>query len=284
MTERERKQKEADKVFEAELSRGNKQSELNITGRMTQRERIDAAEKARLENAALPTRLAQEAAKRQQELVDEVGGAGEPDPYIGTPRSRQRTGVPEIDPMPKGGIPEVHVKEQMKKIEADRTGLESAKPELRETLDLMNKVRAHPMKEASLGTAGGLARLTAEGQGFAKLHDQLIGKNLVAAYQKIKGTGPVGEREGENIAKAQSALNTATSQKDYDDALNTLETTLRGAVERAERKMKQPVTAYQKTPDDPYAPDLHQIGTRGGRKVEYIGGDPSKDSSYKTVR
>jgi hypothetical protein len=126
--------------------------------------------------------------------------------------------------------------------------------------------------------------MTAPGQGFAALHDQLIGKNLVAAYQKIKGTGPVGEREGENIAKAQTALRTATTKEDYDTALDTLETTLRGATERAERKMRQPVTAYQKTPDDPYAPDIGQIGTRGGKTVEYIGGDPSQDSSYKTVR
>jgi len=44
------------------------------------------------------------------------------------------------------------------------------------------------------------------------------------------------------------------------------------------------VTAYQKTPDDPYAPDIGQIGTRGGRTVEYIGGDPAKDTSYRTVR
>ena len=60
----------------------------------------------------------------------------------------------------------------------------------------MNKVRTHPAKEASLGTLGGLARLTAPGQGFAAIMEQLGGKNFVAGYQKIKGTGPVGEIEG----------------------------------------------------------------------------------------
>ena len=144
----------------------------------------------------------------------------------------------------------------------------------------MNKIRSHPAKEKSLGMLGGVAKLTAEGQGFAALHDQIIGKNLVAAYQKIKGTGPVGEREGENIAKAQTALRTAATQKDYDDALSTLETTMRGAVERAERKMKQPVTAYQKTPDDPYAPDLGE--KRGG--FEYIGGDPADKRNWKRAQ
>jgi hypothetical protein len=284
VNERERKQKEADKVFEAELSRGNKQSELNLTGRMDQKKRINENLRSDIELADLPARLHQEGLKRQQDLIDAGSGAGGPDPHLGTPRSRQRSGVPKVDPVPEGAIPEVWVKEQQKKIAADAEGLSAAKPELKETLDLIGQINAHPMKEASLGTAGGLARLTAGGQGFAALHEQLKGKNLVAAYQKIKGTGPVGEREGENIAKAQSALTTAANKEDYDKAISTLETSLRGAVERAERKMKQPVTAYQKTPDDPYAPDLGQIGTRGGKKVEYIGGDPAKDSSYKTVR
>jgi hypothetical protein len=209
------------------------------------------------------------------------------DRLLGTPQSPQRTGQPVVDPVPPGAIPAEWAKEQQKKIIADAAALENARPELRETLDLIAKVRAHPAKEASLGTFGGLARLTATGQGFAKLDEQLKGKNLVAAYQKIKGTGPVGEREGENIAKAQSALNTATSQKDYDDALATLENTLRGATERAERKMRQPVTAYQRTPNDPVAPDIGQIDATwsDGKVRQYIGGDPhDKEKSWKIVR
>jgi hypothetical protein len=209
------------------------------------------------------------------------------DALLGTPQSPQRTGQPVVDPVPPGAIPAEWAKEQQKKIIADAAALETARPELRETLDLIAKVRAHPAKEASLGTFGGLARLTATGQGFAKLDEQLKGKNLVAAYQKIKGTGPVGEREGENIAKAQSALSTATTQKDYDDALATLENTLRGATERAERKMRQPVTAYQRTPNDPVAPDIGQIDATwsDGKVRQYIGGDPhDKEKSWKIVR
>ena len=114
--------------------------------------------------------------------------------------------------------------------------------------------------------------------------EQLKGKNFLAGYQKLKGTGQISEIEGLKTEQAQARLNTAQTKKEFDSALDDLESSMRGAVERVERKMKQPVTAYQKTPDDPYAPDLGQIGTRGGRKVEYIGGDPSKDSSYKTVR
>ena len=53
----------------------------------------------------------------------------------------------------------------------------------------------------------------------------------MAAYQKIKSSGPVGEKEGENIAKSFSSLNLAATKEDYDKSLNTLETSLRGLVE-----------------------------------------------------
>jgi len=285
-TAREIRQNEANEWYKSQLKQVEKQNELNLTGLGTQHERLQESARRATDLKYQEGKLIEEGLKRQQGLIGRGGEQGA-DPYIGTPRSRQRSGVPEADPMPAGVIPEDWAKDQQKKISADATALESAKPELRETLDLMGKIRAHPSKEASLGTLGGLARLTAGGQGFSALHDQLIGKNLVAAYQKIKGTGPVGEREGENIAKAQTALKTATTKEDYDTALDTLETTLRGATERAERKMRQPVTAYQRTPNDPYAPDLGQIDDtwKDGKVRQYIGGDPhDKDKSWKIVR
>jgi hypothetical protein len=74
------------------------------------------------------------------------------------------------------------------------------------------------------------------------------------------------------------------NKTDYDKALDDMESSLRGSVERVERKLNQPVTAYQKTPNDPYAPDVHSIGMWKGKPMEYIGGDPANDSSYRTPR
>jgi len=267
---RARKDAENQELFKANIARTTKRDEQIQQAKMDQAQR---------EALALETR---------QKLVNygqnrlQAGAADHT--LLGTPQSPQRSGQPEADPPPPGVIPKDWAELQTKKIIADKDALDAVRPELKETLDLMKEIRTHPGKERSIGALGGLGRLTPEGQGFDALNTQLRGKNLVAAYQKIKGTGPVGEKEGENIAKAQSALSTATTLADYHKALDTLETTMRGAVERAERKMRQPVTAYQNTPDDPYAPDIGQVGTRGGRTVEYIGGDPSKDTSYRTVR
>jgi hypothetical protein len=261
--DRAARQKDADKVWEAQITRETEQAKQHITLRGDQAKRIQDWRKG---EAELPS-FAPTAPQGDQRAL------------LGTPQSPQRTG-PRIEPPIPGSIPKNWAESQQKKVEADQANLESARPELKEAIDLINKIHAHPAKEASIGTLGGLARLTAPGQGFAKLDEQLKGKNLVAAYQKIKGTGPVGEREGENIAKAQSALSTATTLADYNDALATLETTLRGAVERAERKLNHPVTAYQRSHDDPYAPDVGEV--RKG--YEYMGGDPENKASWKRVR
>ena len=260
---RTRRQTEADELFKAQVARDTKQVELHHTGRMNEQQRE------------------QELRKGRQELID--GGtapAGAEDPrLLGTPQSPQRTGVPRPDPMPPGVIPQDWAKDQQKKMSAAADNLEAAKPELAEALDLMKKIRVHPGKDQSIGFGGAVGRMTPTGQGFAALDEQLKGKNLVAAYQKVRGTGPVGQVEGENIAKAQAALTTAATKEDYDAALNTLEGTMRGALERAERKMNRPVTAYQNSPDDPHAPDIGQPSP-GGTKI-YIGGDPAKPTSWK---
>ena len=256
----------------------------------------------KIEDQKAARRAAQDAAlaaeqtrkKTAQELIDygqtRTPGAlgGRPDdPRLGTDASPQRTGIPTPDPMPSGVIPNEWAKDQAKKISATQDAFDTTRPELAEALDLMTKIRSHSGKARSIGLLGGLGQLTPEGQGFSALDTQLKGKNLVAAYQKIKGTGPVGEREGENIAKAQSALNTAATEKDYNTALDTLETTMRGAVERIERKLNRPVTAYQKTPDDPVAPDIGQIDDtwKDGKVRQYIGGNPrDKERSWKIIR
>jgi exonuclease VII small subunit len=221
-----------------------------------------------------------EAQKAAQERVTAPEQAPSDPQLLGTERSPQRTG-PRIEPVPPGDIPERWVKQEAEKIAKTKDSYEKAKPELTETVDIINKIRAHPAKPYATGMFSGITAATPQGKGFVALNEQLMGKNLVDAYQKLQGTGQIGEKEGANFAKARARLTTATTEKDYDDALQDLETTVRGTLERAQRNLKMPVTAYQKTPDDDYAPDVGEIGKRGGRVVEYIGGDPSKDSSYR---
>ena len=128
--DREARQKDADKLFEAQIARDTKQQELHLTGRMDQPTGSRSRARRNWSNG------------KSKRLIDGGGSAQGP--------SDQRSGRPEIDPVPKGAIPEVWVKDQQAKIAKTAETLDSAKPELAEAINLLNKARAHPAKEKSL--------------------------------------------------------------------------------------------------------------------------------------
>jgi len=219
------------------------------------------------------------ARKSQQETPTPLTGAPDDPRLLGTERSPQRTG-PRIEPVPPGDIPERWVKQEAEKITKTKDSYEKAKPELTETVDIINKIRAHPAKPYATGMFSGVTAATPQGKGFVALNEQLMGKNLVDAYQKLQGSGQIGEKEGANFAKARARLTTAATEKDYDEALQDLETTVRGTLERAQRNLKMPVTAWQNTQNDDYAPDIGQVK----KGHEYLGGNPADPRNWKAVR
>jgi len=219
------------------------------------------------------------ARKSTQETITPIEGGAVDPRLLGTPQSPQRTG-PRIEPVPPGDIPERWVKQEAEKIGKAKDSYEKAKPELTETVDIINKIRAHPAKPYATGMFSGITAATPQGKGFVALNEQLMGKNLVDAYQKLQGTGQIGEKEGANFAKARARLTTATTEADYDEALKDLETTVRGTLERAQRNLKMPVTAWQNTQNDDYAPDIGQVK----KGHEYLGGNPADPRNWKAVR
>jgi len=288
--ERAKQQALEDKKTEAEIARTTKREELRQQGLMDQDKRLWESRRSGIEVGDLPRKLQQEGEKRvqelqrgQQELIAPAGAAPQPN-LLGTPQSPQRSGIPTTPPVPPGITPqkwaELHAPEHQKNLAV----VESATPDVAESLSLLNKIREHPAREMGVGAFNKLYANTPQGAGFKALMDQLGGKNFLIGYQKLKGSGAISEIEGTKTEQAQARLTTAQDKTDFDNALNDLEGNLRSGLERAQRKINQPVTAYQNTPNDPVAPDIGQIGTRGGKMVEYIGGDPSKDSSYRTPR
>jgi len=117
--------------------------------------------------------------------------------------------------------------------------------------------------------------------------DQLVGKNFLAGYASLKGGGGnISNIEGSKTEQARGRVATAQTKEGFDSGLNDLETNMRTDLEVAQRKMNRPVTAWQHTPNDPYAPDVGQVGERKGKagEYEYLGGNPALDSSYRRVR
>jgi hypothetical protein len=243
---------------------------------LTQRHELTKLQEEQRAKADADIRAAR---KSQQETPTPLTGAPDDPRLLGTPQSPQRTG-PRIEPVPPGDIPERWVKQEAEKIAKGKDSYEKAKPELTDTVDIINKIRAHPAKPYATGMFSGITAATPQGKGFVALNEQLMGKNLVDAYDKLRGTGQIGEKEGQNFAKARARLTTAATEADYDDALKDLETTVRGTLERAQRNLKMPVTAWQNTQNDDYAPDIGQVK----KGHEYLGGNPADPRNWKAVR
>jgi hypothetical protein len=218
-----------------------------------------------------------------------AGGAAAPaapgtyDTRLGTEASPQRSGVPSIPPVPPGIAPDKWREAHTTKAIADTEAVEKAGPDFAENLRLLKLARAHPGKDSALGFFGKIARSTpgTDAAGFQAITDQIAGKNFLAAYQQLRGTGAISEMEGKKAEDAQARLSLAQNKEDYDRALVDFEQSLRRGMERAQRKVNAPVTAWRKDDDnESYAPD---VGERRG-SMEYIGGNPAEQSSWRKIK
>jgi hypothetical protein len=219
------------------------------------------------------------------------GGVVNPgaDPNLNTPQSRQRTGQPDMSAVPPGMTQNQWAEQRgpiaNKAIEAVQTAV----PQFNEALKVLQLARAHPGGQRfGIGVGSNVMQSipgTAE-YGFAQVMKQLQGENFMSGYQSLRGGGQISNVEGEKTQQARARLATAQNRDDFDKALIDLETSLRTDLETAQRKVNMPVTAWQRSPNDNYAPDLHTVDTRPGKPgaYEYLGGNPAKDSSYRRVR
>jgi hypothetical protein len=227
----------------------------------------------------------------RKEMQGTITGAATPqqvDPRIlGTPQSPQRSGIPSPDPKPEGVSAAQWSDQQKTKLSEINAAVDKGAQSLQQSLELINLARKHPGREWGLGGPGSYLRESpwaGDAYAFGTINKQITGKNFLAGYETLKGAGAIGEKEGAKAEQAQANIDPNMKKEHYDAALQRLEDTLRNNVEIAQRKANRPVTAWGNGPNDPPAPDIGQPGTRGGRPVVYIGGDPAKDTSYKEVR
>jgi hypothetical protein len=206
-----------------------------------------------------------------------------PDPRLGTPASPQRTGVPVPPPVPPGVTPQKWSEQQAPQLAKAIEAVSTATPTFDDAIKTLRLAREHPGREWGVGAASSLATKVpgTDAYGFGKIMDQIGGKNFLTAYQQLKGGGAITEIEGTKAEQAQARLSTAQNKKDWDAAMNDLETALRRDMELAQRKINAPVTAWRAPGDNAsVAPD---IGERRGDK-EYIGGNPADPMSWKRVQ
>ena len=226
--------------------------------------------------------------KDQQGTITGAATPQQVDPRIlGTPQSPQRSGIPSPDPKPEGVSQAQWSDQQKTKLSEINAAVDKGAQSLQQSLELINLARKHPGREWGLGGPGSYLRESpwaGDAYAFGTINKQITGKNFLAGYENLKGAGAIGEKEGAKAEQAQANIDPNMKKEHYDAALQRLEETLRNNVEIAQRKANRPVTAWGNGPNDPPAPDIGQPGTRNGRPVVYIGGNPAKDTSYKEVR
>ena len=227
----------------------------------------------------------QAAEKSQQELVS--GGAHTAtDPrLLGTPQSPQRTGIPNTPPVPPGPITGRNgAKKQTPELVKAVSAVEKATPQFKQMMDLIQQAENHPGKEWGVGPLSAVTGHLPSAVGFNKIMEQIGGQNFLNVYQQLKGGGSITEIEGTKAQAAQARLSTAQNKDDFNKAMDDFKNAIRQDLETVQRKVNQPVTAWQKSPNDEPAPDIGQLGTRKGKPSQYIGGNPALDSSYRDPR
>lgn len=200
------------------------------------------------------------------------------DTRLGTDVSPQIDRRPDAEPVPAGGIPEVWAEGQTKKIAADIAAGERAAPQFKQAINLLQQARAHPGREHGVGALGPFAGLVygSNALGFAEIIKQINNQNFLSAYDTLRGGGQIANIEGEKATQAKARLNRAQSPDDFEAALKDYEEAMRGDYERVQRRLHQPVTAWQLSPNDRRAPDIGEIDTTfdDGIPRRYLGGNP----------
>lgn len=210
------------------------------------------------------------------------------DSRLGTDQSPQRTGMPAMKPVPQGVSPQKWAELQAPELIKTQQVTQASMPKFNDMLKSIAQARSHPGREYGLGFGSTIASSIpgTSAKAFSLINEQLAGKNFLTAYEAMRGTGSISEKEGQKAEQAQARLSTAQSPADYDAALNDLEIATREAMEMAQRKANMPVTAWRRAGDvESFAPDVgeRRVGD-GGVVREYIGGNPALRESWKTVK
>lgn len=101
-------------------------------------------------------------------------------------------------------------------------------------LQTIQSIRTHPGKEYGLGAYGVVPGIPGtEQRGFVNLVDQAKGQTFLAAFNSLRGGGQITEAEGAKATQALARLDRAQTAKDFDAALDDLQSVIQSGLDRA---------------------------------------------------
>lgn len=105
-------------------------------------------------------------------------------------------------------------------------------------LQAIQELKTHPGKSRGTGASSVFNVIPGTiGKDFQARVDQVTGGAFLTAIQQMQGLGQLSNAEGQTATAAISRMNTATSEKEFDDALADYEAIVQRGKRRAESKL-----------------------------------------------
>ncbi len=113
-----------------------------------------------------------------------------------------------------------------------RANLPQAEATLEQTLKDSEGLRNHPGRQSSMGDIMGnlpdwMIRSNTDAKDFISRLNQVKGESFLKAYETLKGGGSITEVEGTKATAAINRMNRATTQKEFESALNDYQDSVR---------------------------------------------------------
>ena len=108
----------------------------------------------------------------------------------------------------------------------------------KDMLSVINRLQSHPGRDTATGVSGMLDPRNyfpgTDAKDFHVALDQLKGKTFLQAFESLKGAGAITENEGVKASNAMARLNTAQSDRAFNEALSELHGIVSGSLARQE--------------------------------------------------
>jgi hypothetical protein len=220
-----------------------------------------------------------------QEFMRNGGGSGAPAAFIALDLQAQAAGftpgTPEYQEfMATRGAGLAAGAQERAKAEA---GMDIAAPAdivvADRTLSYIDEVRNHPGRGAGTGATSVFNFIPGtSGKDFQNRVDQLKSGAFLSAIDEMRGMGSLSNAEGQTATAAITRMDTATSEKEFNAALDDYERIVKLGRERAQKRLKAPEDTGTPSTDSDIAPGTVEDGYR------YKGGDPSLPESWEAVK
>lgn len=162
--------------------------------------------------------------------------------YTVTPKISE---TPEFEASVKAAQKTAEIKAE--DIAKAQSGLGNSQEQTNQMLDLLNEIEGHKGLSAVVGVPNPLqGRIPFVGNvagspaaDFQTKLDQLGGKQFLQAFEILKGGGAITQIEGEKATNAIASMQTAQSEDQFIQSLNTFKEIVQRAAKRAQAKAQQ---------------------------------------------